>query len=326
MLPENTKHEEFACIAMPGGLADYSGLPLDIDDSLTISAEAPVTIDDWWRQQLGQFLAERFDDSRLFLVARAPFRVPSASNIQKQNLEQAVLALMYSLLMHDLRCEGRAVVVAASASQGKTVIRELETLHTHYNCPNSFRCIKLEEVPLAGAAALALKEVLDQPGNYPRFRRGVNAWIRGLLAEQVLDRLHQFTRSLDALMIPPIGRSRAQFARRGQLFLGAGPDKRKLLEEVYDLRSCAEHMNDYTGALTAYSPGDHDRIGCLRVFQVETLAKRVYSLVLRNRSLLEIFTDDGRTHQFWNLPDDQKQKRWGPPLDMAAEEQFFLYQ
>lgn len=56
--------------------------------------------------------------------------------------------------------------------------------------------------------------------------------------------MRHFARTLEAIIRPDIGKTRKHFIYRGRLFVGRSAEMSDLLGDIYDLRSCAEHMND----------------------------------------------------------------------------------
>jgi hypothetical protein len=71
---------------------------------------------------------------------------------------------------------------------------------------------------------------------YRRVIRGMNTLFNSL-KETGQDRLHQFVRSLEALILTDIGRTEKQFEHRCHIFARAGNDIRGLLLECFDMRS-----------------------------------------------------------------------------------------
>ena len=74
---------------------------------------------------------------------------------------------------------------------------------------------------------------------------------------------------VEALLKPDIGRSTGQFGHRGQLFVGSDECKRWMLREIYELRSCTEHMNELDEVLAAYPEPQRQRIAFQRAFEVD---------------------------------------------------------
>lgn len=155
-----------------------------------------------------------------------------------------------------------------------------------------------------------------------RIIRGLNTLFKGKEEEMGQDRLHQFVRSLEALILPKQGKTARQFAYRCQTPGRAGEDTHTLLLEAFSMRSAAEHLNrwDEAEAARSYPPGERETVCWQRTLQMERLACDAYSRLLRNRVLRDHFRTDDAIAKFWKLQDGQRCQIWGPPLDFAAVE------
>jgi hypothetical protein len=158
----------------------------------------------------------------------------------------------------------------------------------------------------------------DNRAQFRRVIRGLNRLFDGLRATGQ-DRLHEFVRSMEALIIPEIGKTRRQFAHRCQTFATPGEDTRILLLEAFDMRSDTEHLNPWDGAVHAYPVCEREDVCWQRTRQIEHLACDAYSRLLRGAALREHLRTDDTIAAFWGLPDDQRRTQWGKPLDIRQE-------
>jgi hypothetical protein len=92
---------------------------------------------------------------------------------------------------------------------------------------------------------------------FRRVIRGLDALLGGL-KQTGQDRLHQFVRSLEALIFPDVGDTKRQFTHRCQTFARAAEDTRSLLQEAFDMRSDIEHLHEWDEAVQNY-PADHTK-------------------------------------------------------------------
>jgi hypothetical protein len=153
---------------------------------------------------------------------------------------------------------------------------------------------------------------------FRRVIRGMNTLFNGR-KETGQDRLHQFVRSLEALILPDIGSTQKQFAHRCQTFARAGDDARALLLEAFDMRSDTEHLNPWDEAVQSYPADQREDVCWHRTRQIEHLACDAYSRLLRDAALRDHFRTEAAIAAFWKLPDDQRRTLWGKPLDIAQE-------
>jgi len=174
----------------------------------------------------------------------------------------------------------------------------------------------LEDALALCAGLLAIEA---NKAEFRRVIRGLNTLFKGLKEETGQDRLHQFVRSLEALILPDIGSTKKQFTHRCQTFACANSETQSLLQEAFDMRSDTEHMNEWDKAVQNYSPDQREDVCCQRTRQIEHLACDAYSRLLRNAGLRHHFHAEAAIAAFWKLPDDQRRALWGKPVDIARE-------
>ncbi len=145
---------------------------------------------------------------------------------------------------------------------------------------------------------------------FRRVIRGLNTLFNGL-KETGQDRLHQFVRALEALILPDIGRTEKQFVHRCQTFARAGDDTRALLVEAFAMRSDTEHLNPWDEAVQSYPADQREDVCWHRTRQIEHLASDAYSRLLRDAALRQHFETEAAIAAFWKLPDDQEARAMG---------------
>ncbi len=138
----------------------------------------------------------------------------------------------------------------------------------------------------------------------------------GLQKERGEERIHQFVRSLEALILPEISKTTRQFTHRCQTFAMASPHAPQILEEAFELRSMAEHLNDWEQALESYPKDDREFVALHRTRQMEQLAAFAYSRVLKSDSIRSHFVSETKQGEFWKLPDNDRRSVWGTQLDL----------
>lgn len=153
---------------------------------------------------------------------------------------------------------------------------------------------------------------------FRRVIRGLNTLSSGLREHMGQERLHQFVRSLEALILPDIGNTRNQFAHRCQTFTRASNDARATLLEVFDMRSNTENLHEWDKAVQKYPLDQREDVCWQRTRQIEHLAANAYSRLLRDAALREHFRTNDTIAAFWKMQDAQRQSLWGQPLDITA--------
>ena len=147
--------------------------------------------------------------------------------------------------------------------------------------------------------------------HFRRVTYGLNTLFKGLEEKTGQDPLHQFVRSLEALILPDILKTKRQFSHRCQTFAVAGDATYAILKEAYDMRSATEHMNAWDKAVQGYPPHQREYVCWQRTRQIEHLACDAYARLLRNPTLREHFRAEDTITAFWKLRDDEKTRALG---------------
>ena len=148
----------------------------------------------------------------------------------------------------------------------------------------------------------------------PRLNRVLSLYLEARTLPDWMDRIHQYTRCLDGLTIPPGGGTGKKFADRMTLIVG--PAHRDLFEEIYAIRGAIEHLreNDYTEPFNRAS-----RIGLVnKAGIVEHVARSALVRILEAQSLWQHFKTKDSLLGFWDLPVADREQLWGAtfnPMD-----------
>jgi hypothetical protein len=151
-----------------------------------------------------------------------------------------------------------------------------------------------------------------------RLSRGLYVLGQALKEVRLQERLHQFTRSLEALVKPVTGKSRRQFVHRCQTFAAAGSSAAEALQDIYDIRSAVEHVHDGLTVVAGRADKPEDVLR-RRLAQVEYLSTKTYVRLLAVPSLFAHFSSDDSIDSFWNTKDDERSDIWGKQVDLTTE-------
>lgn len=80
------------------------------------------------------------------------------------------------------------------------------------------------------------------PGGTWRLFRGLHIYTEARANGDILERLHQYSRCIDGLILPNAGETKRQFKSRTELFIG--PRHHDMMGEIYDIRSAVEHLHE----------------------------------------------------------------------------------
>ena len=129
--------------------------------------------------------------------------------------------------------------------------------------------------------------------------------------EEILDRIHQYCRCIDGLILPAIGKTRQQFKSRTELFIG--PGHHDLMGALYDIRSHVEHLHENR----YLEPFDRDvRLDLVKKEAiVESIARKALSRIISKEALWPHFGNTAALERFWAFSPDERRRIWGDPID-----------
>jgi hypothetical protein len=90
------------------------------------------------------------------------------------------------------------------------------------------------------------------------------------------------------------------------------------LQQLYDLRSCAEHIKNYERVLRKPRGVSRDQALGFWTLAAELLAGDVYKRVFLNADLRECFRNEATTAGFWRRNSAGRTGLIGDPLDLWA--------
>jgi hypothetical protein len=318
---------KFALLTVNNVYTDLSPAKFQLSDGTWVMPGVPVPDLGVWKEWIGSIRMERLSGANLVLFVEEPSDDPEiAGDAQHQRMDRDLHILFCMLhLRNGIECADGADLLCGASQNGVPGIRQMSQMPTFYQSKGWQRAPITKDwledglILRGGVAAMEADNSLSR-----RVIRGLNTLFDGL-KQRGEDRLHQFVRSLEALILPDIGKTERQFAHRCQTFARAGDDTRTLLLEVFDMRSDTQHLNPWHGAVQGYPVDQREAVCWQRTRQIEHLACDAYSRLLRDAALREHFRTEAAIAAFWKLPDDQRRTLWGKPLDITQEPLFPNY-
>jgi hypothetical protein len=311
--------EKFACIAFAHvGLEPelIEQVPLDLGDDVWVLDRPHFDFPAYWRGWIGSIKADRVSDSNLFLLKKKESKTPEVLDHENQELIKEVERIFYGIVIQGMPQYEAAYRLTGSFSKDKAGLRQFTEVYDHHayarKTPVSPRTCRI-----AKAVASGIREMLSLTA-FLRLQRGFKALIDATRVRYLEDAVHQFVRAMDALIIPRVGSSKRDFAHRCQIFSIANEANRKVLEEIYDIRSNVEHMHEWNGVATTEEAMRDEPILKQRLYQIESLALAVYLKIMTSSTHRNIFHSNSTIHEFWALPDDEKLRVWADSIDLTS--------
>jgi len=284
---------KFALVAVENVYTDFpddKDYKHQLSDGTWICARVPVTIDTHWKEWIGTIRLERLGNSNLIMIVSEGSANPQLLDEHHEKLKKRLSRTFSLLQLSGVLEYGGANLLCGSYFDGKSEIRQMSKFPFFYQTRGYSRTpVTIRRLEKAVQLRKALEEMDSSPDDWKRLKWGWRVLMDGLQKEHGQERIHQFVRSLEALILPEIGKTKRQFTHRCQTFAKANPHTNQILEEAFELRSMAEHLNDWEQALGSYPKDDREIVALHRTRQMEQLATFAYSHILESDTIRNHF-------------------------------------
>ncbi|MDE0106577.1 MAG: hypothetical protein OXN96_02145 [Bryobacterales bacterium] len=315
----------FALVAVSDAHTNLPDRQFQLSDGTWILPRVPVADQHGiWKEWLGSIRLTHLTEANLVLLVEKPSDTPHFFGDEHLRLSNHLGRLLYLLHLGfglDVS-EDPADRLTGFSMNGVADIKSVEPMPRFYRTQGS-PSIPITQDWLEDTLVLrtGYAEMESDKTQFRRIIRGLDTLFKGKKEESGQDRLHQFVRSLEALILPEQGKTKKQFVCRCQTFAEAGDDAHALFSEAFDLRSATEHLNRWDKAVMSYGRGEREAICLQRTLQMERLAGDAYSRLLGKPALRDHFRTDDAIAEFWKLPNSQRCELWGTRLDLTTAEQ-----
>lgn len=307
--------EKYALVAVPRLPLDWRNMPqaMELSPGLGFFRRLPFTPEQHWREWIGTVRADQLAKASLILIAKSSSNNPKVLDGENEQLIGVVGRFYQGLqLATPIWIEGDVVRLTGANCGGDIDIRQVSTL-------NSPASIHYGHIDLIGTQSLQIAAKLIPilngfpKGEYLRLCRVLNAFFSGIVEKDLRERLHQFCRCIEGLILADPGQTTKQFKSRTELFVG--PSLHDFMGNLYENRSAVEHMNDPILAAISES-------GRRQSFEEMTLVSEEiarYSLlnILLKPDLLKQYRDEVSLAAFWKIKDKERINMWGTPFDVV---------
>lgn len=292
--------------------------PEKIAPGLWVLTDTTFDVPAQWREWLGSIRTNEVAGSNLFLVSKLASATPDILDAENQSLQQRVWHFYVGLLLSAMFSPShKPVMLTGARRDGVIDIRQQKDLELP--APQVFRPyppVVAGDILLAAQLGQKLDAMLPVtvPGGLWRFFRTLHIYVETRAISELLDRIHQYCRCIDGLILPDIGKTKQQFKSRTELFIG--PGHHDMMGALYDIRSNVEHLHENRYLET------FDREVRLDLLKkeaiVEHIARAALARVVNQDALWPHFGNTAALEKFWALTPDERRKIWGDPIDPMA--------
>jgi hypothetical protein len=286
--------------------------PGSITPNLCVLTDTTFPVATLWREWLGSIRTDQIEACNLFLFAKLSSLAPDIDDDENKSLSQRAQNFYVGFLLASTFAPAHdPVLLTGSRQGGKIDIREQRDL----DCPDlhPYPPVVPEHVRIAAQLGENLQTLptTPLPGGPWRLFRTLHVYREARSLSQIIDRLHQYCRCIEGLILPDTGQTKKQFKGRTELFIG--PRHHDMMDEIYDVRSTVEHLQENRYLETFDRP---TRLDLLKKTTIaEHIARTALARIIGQPSLWPHFANTSALAQFWSRPTAEREKIWGHPID-----------
>jgi hypothetical protein len=286
-----------------------------ISPNLSVLADTTFNVPSNWQEWLGSIRASEVEDCNLFLLSKQPSSTPDILDAENQKLEQLVWNFYVGLLLASTFAPAhKPVMLTGSRRAGEIDIRQQKDLDSPIPCLfRPYPPVLATDIQLAAQLGEKLDALATAPlpdGHWRLFRT-LHVYTEARTNSEIVDRLHQYSRCIDGLILPDAGKTKQQFRSRTELFIG--PGHHDMMGEIYDVRSAVEHLHE-----NRYLEG-FDRATRLDLLKKEAIIEHVtrtaLARIIGNNTLWPHFANTSALARFWELTAAERRQAWNDPID-----------
>ena len=291
-------------------------LPPDkISPNLWVLADTKFSVPPSWREWLGSVRVEEVEDCNLFLLSKLASVAPDVLDAENKTVQQRAWTFYVGLLLASTFAPAhRPVLLTGSRRDGEIGIRQQQDLDSPISSVfRPYPSVLTDDIRLAARLGENLETLatVPHPGGHWRLFRTLHIYTEARTTGEMVDRIHQYCRCIDGLILPTIGKTKHQFKSRTEIFIG--PGHHDLMGELYDIRSAVEHLHENRYLET------FDRATRLDLLKNEAIAEHVartaLARVIGDQTLWPHFANTAALERFWSLTPSERKTIWGSPID-----------
>jgi len=289
--------------------------PVQVAPNLWVLTDTTFDIPSEWQKWLGSIRADQVASSNLFLVSKLASATPGVLDGENQSLERRVYHFYVGLLLSAMFSPShKPVLLTGARRDGMIDVRQQKDLEVPM--PQVFRPyppVEANDILLAAQLGqnLDAMQPVTASGEMWRFIRTLQIYVEARAVEDILDRIHQYCRSIEGLILPAVGNTKKHFKSRSELFIG--PAHHDLMGALFDIRSHVEHLHENR----YLEPFDRDvRLDLVKKeLIVEYIARNALARIINQKTLWTHFGNTTTLELFWALSSDERRRIWGDIID-----------
>ena len=268
-----------------------------------------------WREWLGMIRTQEVEGSNLFLLSKMRSQTPEIDDAETAEVKRHAGHFYAGLLLASPFAPAhRPVMLVGYQHSGEINVRSqndyepaIPSMVRHYPP------VTPAELQLAAKLAehIAALEVVPLSGGHWRLFRVFHLYLEARMIRDNMDRLHQYCRCIEGLVISERGEGKNRFKSRTELFIG--PYHHPLMGDTYDVRGDVEHLHENKHLEVFERNARLDLVKKLEM--MEYIARSALVRILLDSKLWPHFANTTALQAFWALGESERRKLWGDIID-----------
>ncbi|MDQ0317248.1 hypothetical protein [Amorphus orientalis] len=312
--------EKFSAICIACDLTEDTDPVFDEGEQLAILPNWKITLNSEWSSWIGEIHIEEIKDTNLILVSKSTSETPKVLDGENQRHNQASwLQYIGLLLSSSFHSWSAPIRIGGGKVSSKLSLREYARIDPPKASIGTIQpAIDARDLRTAFELGKSLywhKNNPEPQGSW-RINRILRLYEEARQRPEIIDRIHQFSRCIEGLILASPGKTRRQFKSRTELFIGE--NHHNTMDRIYRIRSDVEHLNeDYL-----LSPRIRDKlleIARQEIF-ISSVARHALTKIVANPILYGHFANREALSKFWELPGEERRAIWGTefkPLELV---------
>jgi hypothetical protein len=268
-----------------------------------------------WREWLGTIRTKEVEESNLFLLSRMRSQVPEVDDAETAKLKRHAGHFYAGLMLASPFAPAhKPVMLAGYRYQAEINVRSQDNFDPAIpSMVRRYPPVTFAELQLAAkiASQIATIETASLAGGHWRLFRILHLYLETRTIRDNMDRLHQYCRCVEGLIVSEPGQGKNRFKSRTELFIG--PRHHTLMGEAYDVRSDVEHLYE-NKHLEVF-----DRAARLELVKklemMEYITRSVLVRILLDSKLWPHFANTDAMKSFWARSENERRTLWDTPIN-----------
>lgn len=306
--------EKFAVLGLNIELGAIETLALSDDCALL---QEQLSLPDHWKGWLGSQRVEEVEACPAYLAIKMTARQPGVLDGDDQRLRSLIGHWYCGILLQDRFVNlDDPFILAGSWSRTQLDVRHFEMIDgTGRAIAEYYPLLTASHIEGGLALAKVLREIAQEgAGQNWRLRRCLAIYQEARASTDILDRVHQFVRCIEGLIVSEQGHGKLRFKSRTELFVG--PRHHDFMGALYELRGHIEHLHE-NQHLEEFDRGVRLEIARKEAVS-EFIARTCLLRILSSDVLRRHFGNVDAARAFWQLGRQQQAELWGKPVDMQS--------